>query len=326
MTTTFATTNEDDGALATARLLDPDPNVRRVAILALADEGDPNAIPRFVQVLREDAAHEVRQAAAFALAEWERDDVVEALCFALTDAHQPVREAAAQGLAELKDGRSASVLLKWAGHREPFVREAVLRGLRELRSADAFAVAMHALSDEVPSLRSEAIAVLGWLKDPRALKSLAALATSDPEANVRRAATSTLGFAADEDESVAAALLIALRDDTWQVREQAAATLGKLRASLASERLIAALDDPYWQVRLSAVRSLGQLREIRAAFPIAELLRHPIGNLRKEAALALGEIKAPDTLDSLRDALHDGDPDVRKSARIAIAQIEEAGA
>lgn len=317
---TFTPREPDDAA---NRLRDADPNVRRVAILDLADLGDAAHVPSFVAALRSDISPEVREQAARVLAEWEQDDVAEALCAALTDADETVRQAASQSLSELKHARSAPVLLPWAEHPDPFVRESVLRGLRALRCPDAFAVANRALSDDAPAVRLEAIAVLGWLKDARALPSLAALCASDPDAHVRRASSSALGFACATDDTVVAALLTALTDDTWQVREQAAATLGKLRASTAGEPLVAALDDPYWQVRLRAVRALGQLRCTQAAPPIAALLRHPISNLRKEAALALGELGVRAVLSALQGASEDSDPDVRKAARIAIAQIED---
>ena len=171
---------------------DFDPNARRVALLALADLGDPDLVPSFIAALRGDASPDVREQAAQVLGEWERDDVVQALAAALNDTEETVREAAARSLSELKDPRSAYILLPWAERPEPFVREAVLRSLRELRCPEAFAVADHALSDSAPALRLEAIAVLGWLKDPRALPSLAALSASDPDAQVRHAAVGAL--------------------------------------------------------------------------------------------------------------------------------------
>ncbi len=313
---------EPDGA--PDRLADVDPNVRRVAILELADLAETEHVPSFISALRNDASPAVREQAAQVLAEWEQEDVVQALCEALIDVDERVREAAGQSLSELKHPRSAHVLIPWAERPEPFARQAALRGLRELRCPDAFAVASHALSDDVAAVRLEAIAVLGWLKDTRALPSLASLSGSDPDSEVRRASSSALGFACAADDVVIAALLTALSDEAWQVREQAAATLGKLRAGRSGEPLVAALDDPYWQVRLRAVRALGQLRYTDAAEPISALLRHPISNLRKEAALALGELGVRATLPALQVASQDGDPDVRKATRIAIAQIEEA--
>jgi HEAT repeat protein len=313
-----------EAAAPLARLADVDPAVRRIALFELADLEDPALLPAFVAALRDDLAPEVRREAAAVLAAWEEDDVVEALCAALLDVDEGVRAAAAQSLSELKAPSSGHVLRNWAARPEPFVRRSVLRALRELRFAQAFEPALHALPDASAEVRIEAVAVLGWLKDPRALAPLAELAAGDTHADVRRAAVGALGFASPSDPAIVDALLAALRDDAWQVREEAATTLGKLRAASASGPLIAALDDAYWQVRLRAVRALGQLRDAHSASAVAALLSHRISNLRKEAALALGELGSRDALPALHAALEDRDPDVRKALRIAIGQIEGA--
>lgn len=323
MTASFDTPQHDDTHSAVARLQDADENVRRVALLELADLGEPDFIEHFIAALRTDRSPTVRQEAARVLAEWEQNDVVESLCAALLDTSETVRRTAAHSLSELKNPESAHVLLAWADRSDPFLRATVLRGLRELRCPDAFALALRALGDIAAAVRSEAIGVLGWLKDERALASLAHLCAFDPEPDLRRAAAGALGFAPPGDDAVVSALLKALADPAWRVREQAASTLGKLAVPTAAIPLMAALDDDYWQVRVNAVRALGRLREASAAAPMTALLRHTVSNLRKEAALALGELGLPDTLSALRDALHDGDPEVRKSARIAIAQIEQ---
>jgi HEAT repeat protein len=313
-----------EAAALLARLTDPDSTVRRIALFELADLEDSALLPAFVEALREDPSPDVRREAAAVLAAWEQDDVVEALCAALLDADDDVRATAAQSLSELKELPSGHVLRRWAARPEPFVRRSVLRGLRELRFADAFEPALSALPDPNADVRIEAVAVLGWLKDARALAPLASLAAGDADADVRRAAVGALGFALASDPAIVDALLAALRDDAWQVREEAATTLGKLRAPSASEALIAALDDVYWQVRLRAVRALGLLRDAQAASAVAPLLSHTISNLRKEAALALGDLGSRESLPALQAALEDRDPDVRKAIRIAISQIEGA--
>jgi HEAT repeat protein len=311
-----------DAAALLPRLADADSVVRRIALLELADLEDPDLVPVLVGTLEQDASADVRREAATVLAAWESDEVVEALCAALLDASDEVRNAAAQSLSELKDPACGPVLAKWANHAEPFVQASVLRSLRELRYAGAFDSALGALAHEQPPVRLEAVGVLGWLKDERALASLASLATTDADADVRRAAVGALGFAAPDHPATVRALLASLGDDTaWQVREEAATTLGKLRAAGTRAALVAALEDAYWQVRLRAARSLGKLGDVEAGAALAGLLSHSISNLRKEAALALGELRDPRTLAALHAARDDRDPDVRKAVRIAVQQI-----
>jgi len=175
-------------------------------------------------------------------------------------------------------------------------------------------------SVEAIALRREAIGVLGYLKHAPALPALTGIAMSDPVDEVRRAAVGALAFAIGNADA-RAALETALRDASWQVREEAATSLGKLQQPAASEALLVALDDAYWQVRLRAARSLGRLRSTGSVAALLVTLGHSISNLRKEAALALGEIGNAAALPALEIAAADADPEVRKSARLAIAQI-----
>jgi HEAT repeat protein len=315
-------TLDPDAAALLPRLADADPVVRRIALLELADLEDGDLVPVLVNTLQNDASADVRREAATVLAAWEHDAVVNALCAALLDTANEVRSAAAQSLSELKDLASGPTLVKWARHADPFVQSSALRALRELRYAGAFDAASAALAHEEPSVRLEAVGVLGWLKDDRALASLGSLATTDADADVRRAAVGAVGFAAPDHASTLRALLAALGDPAWQVREEAATTLGKLRAMGTRAALVIALDDAYWQVRLRAARALGKLGDIEAGTALSALLSHSISNLRKEAALALGELRDPRTLAALRAAEDDRDPDVRKAVRIAVQQIE----
>ncbi|CAE6828988.1 HEAT repeat domain-containing protein [Paraburkholderia domus] len=305
------------------RLASADAAVRRIALLALADLEDETVLGPIVAALRNDVSSTVRTQAAEVLGAWERADTVEALCEALADSAEDVRDAAAQSLSNLKAPESGPLLAPWTAHCDAFVRQAALRGLRELRYEGALEPALAALVASEDVVRLEAVSVLGWLKSERALGPLTAIAARDPNAAVRRAAIGALGIgvaAADETIDV---LLSALRDAAWQVREEAAATLGKLRVPGARNALVSALDDDYWQVRLQAVRALGKLRDATASSAVAALLTHTISNLRKEAALALSELGDAASLPALRTAATDPDPEVRKAARIALTQIEK---
>jgi HEAT repeat protein len=304
------------------RLSDTDPVVRRIALLELADLEDPALVPALVYALKYDAAADVRREAAIVLAAWEgEEEVVELLCSALLDTDETVRLAAAQSLSELKEPASGPGLEPWAAHADFFVQASVLRALRELRYPGAFDVALRSLSSEQAAVRFEAVGVLGWLKDERALSSMAMLARSDTDDEVRRGAIGALGFATSDHATALSSLLAALADTAWQVREEAATTLGKLRATGALQALVTALDDPYWQVRVRAARSLGKLGDKEAAPALALALTHSISNLRKEAALSLGELRDARTLAALQAAQDDRDPDVRKAVRVALQQI-----
>ncbi len=303
------------------RLESADAATRRVALLELADLEDETALPLIEALLRRDPDREVRSEAARVLASWASVSAVDALAQALLDEDEGVRAAAALSLSGCNDVRLGPALTGWLSRPEPFVRATILRALRELRYAPAFDAAYAALDDGAAEVRAEAVGVLGWLRDARAIDALARVTHVDNDESVRRAATAALGMANDAEHRALDALLLALNDASWQVRESAAATLGKIGAQATRDALIGAFEDPYWQVRVQAARSLGRLRDPAAIDVLSQALGHGISNLRKEAALALGEIGDAAAVPALETATSDPDPDVRKAARIALAQI-----
>jgi len=303
------------------RFVASDPAVRRLAVIDAAESDDEVFLPLLVRALRQDVDADVRRTAAEYLAAWETPDAIDALCDALNDPDPGTREAAGDSLSALKQPDLGLRLLPRLAGATTFARTALLRALRELRLVDSAGPAHAALADPAATVRREAIGVLGWLRHAPALPSLARLVRDDGDTEVRRAAVGALGFAADD--GVLPTLLHALGDKHWQVREEAAATLGKLRRVAARVALETALGDDYWQVTLQAARALGRLGDPASAGAVAGLLTYPLSNVRKEAALALGEVGGIAELAVLEAALQDGDPEVRKSARIAIAQIRE---
>lgn len=305
------------------RLASDDAGVRRVAVLEFADVEDEALLPDLSALLSGDPDPSLRAEAARALAGWDDDAVVNALAEALRD-EPVVREAAAQSLTELKDPQAGARLLPHAGDADPFVCAAALRGLKELRLPAAAQPATLALQHADAEVRREAVGVLGWLKHAASLPLLARTAVDDASAEVRRVAAGALGLAAPQDvPAVLPALSAALQDSVWTVREEAATTLGKLRAEggEGAAALRAAMADGYWQVRLRAARSLGRLHDALALPVLIEALVHPAGNLRKEAAIALGEIGDAGAAAALQAAEGDPDPEVRKAVRVALQRI-----
>lgn len=333
---TFPT--DDPAADLRPRLTHDDPTVRRLALIELAEWEDDQHLPWLHWALR-DTDDAVRAEAAHRLVYREDTATLEALVQALADASATVREAAAQTLAELKETDSAVPLLAalQAPHdtqapatpHAAFRQASLLRALRELRATDALAPALDLAHAPDALVRREAVGVLGWLKPVQALPTLTALAHQDGDADVRRAAVGALGFAEGPaaPATVLQALLTALGDPIWQVREEAATTLAKLKPAAAQAALLSALQDGYWQVRLRATRALGRLKDPSAVTAISlGPLRHEEANLRKEAAVALGEIADAAATEALLSAQLDTDPEVRKAARMALASIEAAAA
>lgn len=307
------------------RLNQHDAAVRRIAIMAIADEENSELLPWLHFAVTHDPAPEVRQEAAIRLEGWEDAETLTALSSALLDSTLAVKQAAAQSLSEIKQADSIAPLMPLLAHDDSYVRAATLRAIRELRPLQAFDAIVANIHHADVQVRREAVSTLGWLKQPQAQTLLAQMATTDPDAEVRRIATGALGIESSVSAEVEQALLTALHDEVWQIRVEAALTLGKVNVQSAIAPLIATLDDPYWQVRIPAARSLGKLKATQAVVALATPLQHEISNLRKEAALALSEIGGVNALHLLQHAEHDTDPEVRKAVRIAILQIQQAG-
>lgn len=304
------------------RLHDSDAGVRRIAVLDLLDSDEVNISPFLITALGDSDAG-VRVEAARLLEGCETYDAVCALITALDDLDMDVAHAAADSLAELKEREMAEPLLAaLAEHSTHGKQAALLRAVRELRVEDAFAPAMSALGSSSSAVRCAGVGVLGYLRNTEALPDIAKIAATDPDPEARRIAIGALGFSTDSTV-VKQTLVAALRDESWQVREEAAVTLGKIKLVDAANDLVLVMTDDYWQVRVKAARSLGKLKARNALPVLIESLHHEISNLRKEAAVALGEVGDVMAIPALEAALDDSDPDVRKLARLALNHLSK---
>ncbi|HEY0856983.1 MAG TPA: HEAT repeat domain-containing protein, partial [Albitalea sp.] len=247
-------------AAALPRLTDGDPAVRRIALRDIADYADD--YPELFSLAARDADAGVRLEAALALEGATDDDAIDALVVLLGDDDQEVVAAASTALAEILDPAAAPALLRNLPRVQGEARAAVLAGLRQLRHPDALAPALMALDDALPAVRRAAVGVLAYLKNDAALPALERRIVEDDHPAVRKAAVAALTFA--PLGTALPSLLRALKDTDWQVRQEAAITLGRVRPPDATDSLIAALADPSWEVRQKAAAALGAYRVAQA--------------------------------------------------------------
>jgi HEAT repeat protein len=191
--------------------------------------------------------------------------------------------------------------------------------------SDTVAALAAALRSPQPRLRSTAAYSLGRLEPPP-LGALAELlqALEDPDRPTRSGAAKALarlgGAAAPElvqrlafdtmvrveaqsvleqmGNSAVPALLDALRDERWTIREAAVLMLGRIRAEARNAQrvvkgLIARLGDPRPEVRTAAADALGQLGTAaqKAAAPLRSCLGDPDVRVRAAAERALRQIE-----------------------------------
>ena len=202
--------------IALPQLTHSDPEVRRIALIGIADYADE--YPELFVASSRDTDAGVRLEAARALEGSADAAAVNALVDLLSDPDAAVRQAAAISLSEIQEASAGPVLLQCLDDASSSARAAILAGLRKLRLPQALAPALASLDDARPEVRREAVGVLGYLKDAQALPRPGPLVAGDTDEGVRLAAVGALAFATDD--TVLPPLLAGLSDVDWQVQSE----------------------------------------------------------------------------------------------------------
>ncbi len=173
-------------------------------------------------------------------------------------------------------------------------------------------------------------AIRGLAKMPEAaqtiLPELRRLASDSAEAVVRSAVVYTLSRIDNSQDGVACIIERLKTDSAAEVRQLAAARLGRLGEPSSMPALCEALKDADSQVRQSAADSLGRMGS-DAVGPLTEQLKSSDVEIRKLAIYALGKngTQATSSISALqRLAESDGDEEIRKLAEITIRIIKAA--
>jgi HEAT repeat protein len=289
---------------------DPDDAVRAAAVAALAKVRPTaeEAFSAFLEGLR-DRDGAVRLASAQALAQAtpsQRRKAALPLGQCLDDAPTRAREIIVAVLGDYgPDAAPAGpALQKAVRDPEPTVRRGAARALGRLGSGVTAATATvlcDALKDPDVAVRQEAVAALGAVvreRTPEAVKALAALAATEPDATVRRLALGKLVDLVDTvDTGVAAQITPLLKNDDRETARQSAYVL----AILGGDSALPALDvlrgelkesDPRRQELAAAGLARIGGRKASAAVPdliqaLSESKNLPV---RRNCILALGKI------------------------------------
>jgi HEAT repeat protein len=252
---------------------------------------------------------------------------------AATDSRQ--RQQAAEELAQLATGSDQPLLLEMFSDPDPLVREISLRGLQHIGGKEATAALVKLLADPEPNVRA---AVLKQLEeDPRESmvpKVVEYLKTEkDPDLIVH----AIRFLRATGGEQSLKCLMTLLDHESWQVRAEAAAGVGKtdapfrgsfsgydpfgggdestaLRAD-ACAALLERLDDPDAFVVSRAVEGLARVDMAVAVEPLAKAAeQHPALAASIVEILADGENMRPKALPYLRRFCEHADPGIRAAA------------
>lgn len=243
---------------------------------------------------------------------------IPALLEAATDEDIEVSIAAGEILRSFRHPGATAHLITGLTDLRPELRLAAVVALRDRRAPEAIAALINQLGDLEPEVRRETVLALASYRRDDLLIALRS-GLRDGSASVRKAAVASV---AEFSQSVFVFddLIVALSDEDWQVRREAAQALSRFPGDAASRALYDTLSDPAWQVAREAALSLARLQS-PGDDRIIHLLVHEIASLRIAAIIALGESGNPDWIHKLEPLLNDPDDSVKRSARRAIERL-----
>lgn len=213
----------------------PDQNQRSAAILALGNMDHPDKLPLLIQALQTEPNLYVREDITYAIVR-------------VGDSALPLL------LDLLKDDR-------------PDVRHHAAHVLGKMAHPDAVAALMDVLDDEAPMVAAKAVLALQQIGDPAAIPTLLRL-LGHPHREVQAALQTAMqhfGTAAVDP------LIRAVEHAQWQVREQAADSLGLIADEAAVPALLPLRQDAQWRVRFSVANALGHIGTNKAVSALREM-------------------------------------------------------
>ena len=145
---------------------------------------------------------------------------------------------------------------------------------------------INALKDEKWRVRWQAAEILGEIGDIRAIKPLINI-LNDENNGVR---SNSIIALVKIGEPTVELLINTLKEKEWQMRGQAAETLGEIRDVRAVIPLISTLKDENPWVRMTAANALGNIGDARAVKPLQNVLNDEDNDVQMTAAIALEKL------------------------------------
>ena len=330
--------------------------MRTLAIKQLGERNAMDSAPGLTELLRSDEPN-LRQHAALALGRMGAFNAVKDLYQTLIDEDEDVRYATGVALGLLGDVRTIPFLFKAKYHADVYTQEMVESALNRL-GADALAEVINAMRQMSLPYRVDAVKHLAKLKDERAMLPLIQyLMDEQVYLDVRKAllaleeqVEAPLIYVLEHDEASAElkekairllldracqdaipALIGLLEDSDASLRELAARSLGKLKATKAEKALlkvIAKKDRESDDVIAEALFSLGKLDKLsaKAKKVLHAHLDHLSSKVRGYSISALGEIGDTSVVDALIERLQDSSQDNRPLMIQALAKLGDSKA
>ena len=290
--------------------------VRRSAAQALGEINGESVISQLIDALKTDEQGIVRQEAAAALNKIKGEKIVGPLLTSLNrDKFEKTRKQAAITLRELKqelaDGGLVNVLKKGMGpfeekHEVQSVMNEVIASLIKDGNESTIRFLLDVLKsadNDEEWIRWAIVHTIGEIRSKSDKVKMTAVLHQDisdairqelmhQSYLVRKEAVAALGKFKDRKAVADLIKVLENTNESKSIRATAATSLGTLLDERASAPLLAALDDENAEVRLQAVTALGVIKGANAVNKLVELLQSPLEDISVRAACitALGMI------------------------------------
>ncbi len=254
---------------------DPSPAVRVAAINAVGGMGDKKGIVPLIKAL-ENKDKGVVIASINALTGLQDERATEGLIKALEHSDKTVRNQAVIALEETGDIRALPPLIKLF-NRDRELSPVIIKALRKFQDERAVDCFVKVIRGEKGNMGIEAVEALIEIDGEKAMEGLIE-ALGSHDGAVREKAFQALEKT-DKIEDPRVACFKAFQEKNWKALRNF--------GSSAVDYLIIALKDKEWEVRREAALTLGEMEDERGAEPLIELLKDLNKEVAAAAALAL---------------------------------------
>jgi HEAT repeat protein len=271
-----------------ANLLPGLPAERKTAFVkALADRGDPAALPTVMDAARQVEAP-VRVEALRALARLGDRTAIPLLARAAASGSGDESDAAHVSLRRLRGDDINRVMMTAARAGDEDVGRVLIVALGERQASEVTPDLLRMAATGKEALREDALQALARLAGPADLEALVALLVDARQENVQRAAAQAVvatAARAEFDDGKTAALRDALASaGDPATRAALVGVLGKIGAAPGLEAIRTALQDADGGVRRAAVKALSEWPQEDVMSDLAHLARHADDPAARDAA------------------------------------------
>jgi HEAT repeat protein len=294
------------GGVGSPKKLDPDEEIKLVALNALMGMDKEKAFPILEKMVRSEKSDEVRNRALFVLSQSNDPKVIPLLAdLAIKDPSPQIREQAVFWLGQHPGDESFEALLRIYGSGDKKVKEKIFFSFSQMHSPKATAKLIEIAKTETdPDLRGQAVFWLGQKSDEASQAALFDIYTTTQDTRVKE--NLIMGFAQSKSPKAKAKLLdIARSDKDDKARERAIFWLSQSRGDDVAPALLdiyKKTDDA--KIKKQVIFAISQNRGEKAVPVLIEMARAEKDlEVKKQIIFWLGQSKSDEAIKFLRELL-----------------------